>query len=67
VITVQINGVGRSFDQQMNVQRLIEQLALGGKKVAVERNGELIARSQYLSCEVLDGDKLEIVVAVGGG
>ena len=67
MINLKINGVSRSFNRQMNIQQLIAELLLTGKKVAIERNGELVPRSQYASCDVLDGDRLEIVVAVGGG
>ena len=67
MIRVQINGDRRSFESRLNIAELVSQLALTGKKIAIECNGELIPRSQYPFCEVLDGDKLEIVVAVGGG
>ena len=67
MITLQINGASRAFDQSLNVAELIQHLALGGKKLAIERNGELVPRSQYADCQVADGDRLEIVVAVGGG
>jgi len=42
-------------------------MALEGKKVAVERNGEIVPRGAHGSTPVADGDRLEIVVAVGGG
>lgn len=42
-------------------------MQLGGKRVAVERNGEIVPRSQYVQVKLQDGDQLEIVVAVGGG
>ncbi|MCD6042082.1 MAG: thiamine-biosynthesis protein ThiS, partial [Burkholderiales bacterium] len=42
-------------------------LNLSGKKVAVERNGEIVPRSAHASTLLADGDRLEIVVAVGGG
>ena len=42
-------------------------MQLTGKRVAVERNGEIVPRSQYSLVDLLDGDQLEIVVAVGGG
>ncbi len=42
-------------------------MALTGKKVAVERNGEIVPRGAHGSTLLLDGDRLEIVVAVGGG
>ena len=46
---------------------LLRELHLAGKRVAVERNGEIIPRSQFEALELADGDALEIVVAVGGG
>ena len=67
MVTLQINGASRVFDNNLNVAELIKHLALGGKKLAIERNGELVPRSQYAECKVVDGDRLEIVVAVGGG
>ena len=42
-------------------------MALEGKKVAVERNGEIVPRGVHASTLLADGDRLEIVVAVGGG
>jgi sulfur carrier protein len=67
VITIFVNGQSQSFETNLNVSELLNRLALAGKKLAVERNGELIPRSQYGECKVADGDRLEIVVAVGGG
>jgi sulfur carrier protein len=46
---------------------LVERLELAGKRIAVERNGEIVPRSQFESVGLTDGDALEIVVAVGGG
>jgi sulfur carrier protein len=67
MITVQINGESRCLQSNINITELVHQLALAGKKLAVERNGELIPRSTYGECRIADGDRLEIVVAVGGG
>ena len=67
MITLHINGASQVFDPGLNVSELIQHLALGRKKLAIERNGELVPRSQYAECKVVDGDRLEIVVAVGGG
>jgi sulfur carrier protein len=67
MITVQINGESRNLQPNLNVAELMHQLALAGKKLAIERNGELIPRSTYGECRIADGDRLEIVVAVGGG
>ena len=42
-------------------------LQLAGKRVAVERNGEIVPRSRFSQTALAGGDRLEIVVAVGGG
>ena len=42
-------------------------LPIFGKRIAVERNGEIVPKSQHASTELASGDQLEIVVAVGGG
>ena len=67
MIALIINGQPRSFAAPLNVAGLIEQLELQGKRVALERNGEIVPRGQFDLLELNDGDALEIVVAVGGG
>jgi sulfur carrier protein len=67
VISLIINGQPRSFPAPLNVAGLIEKLALQGKRIALERNGEIVPRGQFGLLELNDGDALEIVVAVGGG
>ena len=67
VIALTINGQSRSFPGPLNVARLIEELELKGKRMALERNGEIVPRSQFEKVALADGDALEIVVAVGGG
>lgn len=62
-----INGESRSFSAPMTVSALIEALGYAGKRVAIERNGEIVPRSQHADVRLADGDRLEIVVAVGGG
>lgn len=65
---ITINGKARSFDfPQCSVTELVSQLALTGKRLAIECNGEIIPRSQFAEKILQDGDKLEIVGAVGGG
>ena len=46
---------------------MLEALDMAGKKIAVERNGEIVPKSAHARTLVADGDRLEIVVAVGGG
>jgi sulfur carrier protein len=51
----------------MTVTQLLEQMGLQGKRIAVERNGEIVPRSTFNQPLLVEGDRLEIVVAVGGG
>ena len=67
VIALTINGQSRSFPGPLNVARLVEELELKGKRIALERNGEIVPRGQFDQVALADGDALEIVVAVGGG
>jgi len=67
MIQVIVNGAAQRFDRPLNVQALLEELAMAGKKVAVERNGEIVPKSAHAHTVIADGDQLEIVVAVGGG
>ena len=67
MITLTINGTSRSFPSALNVAALIDQLGYTGKRIALERNGEIVPRSTYANVQLCDGDKLEVVVAVGGG
>ena len=67
MIKITINGQPQQFESAMNVSQLIEHLALQGKRIAIERNGEIVPRSQFSEQQLIDGDQLEVVVAVGGG
>ncbi|MCK9282978.1 MAG: sulfur carrier protein ThiS [Rhodocyclaceae bacterium] len=51
----------------MSIAALLVSLQLQGKRVAVECNGEIVPRSRHGETPLNDGDRLEIVVAVGGG
>jgi sulfur carrier protein len=67
VIALTINGERRSFEDRLTVAQLVEQLQLAGKRIALERNGEIVPRGHFAQQRLDDGDRLEIVVAVGGG
>jgi sulfur carrier protein len=67
VITLHINGQPRQFPATMILAELLDRLELAGKRIAVEKNGEIVPKSQHAATSVSDGDRLEIVVAVGGG
>jgi sulfur carrier protein len=65
-----INGNDREFpelDSDSQLPRLIELLQLKADRVAVERNGEIVPRVQWVDTHVENGDKLEVVQFVGGG
>jgi sulfur carrier protein len=67
VITLRVNGETRPFPAPLSIADLLATLELTGKRVAVEKNGEIVPKSQHGESLVEDGDSLEIVVAVGGG
>jgi sulfur carrier protein len=67
MIQIVVNGNGQRLEAPLSVSELLERMALAGKKIAVERNGEIVPRAVHASTLLSDGDRLEIVVAVGGG
>jgi sulfur carrier protein len=62
-----INGELRSFQALASVTELVRALGLDIKKVAVERNLEIVPRSAYGKTVLADGDRIEIVHFIGGG
>jgi len=65
---ISINGNIRQFDNEnMTITGLVVTLNLTGKRLAIEKNGEIVPHSQFPETKLQDGDKLEIVGAVGGG
>ena len=62
-----VNGEGRSFQGVADVAALVSALGLDTKKVAVERNLEIVPRSAYGKTPLADGDRIEIVHFIGGG
>jgi len=67
MLELTINGEVRRFNESLTVAGLTDRLGLTGKRIAVERNGEIVPRSAHPGTVLADGDRLEIVVAVGGG
>lgn len=62
-----INGEQRGFDALDDVAALVAVLGLDPRKVAVERNLEIVPRSRYAATALCDGDRIEIVHFIGGG
>lgn len=67
MIEITVNGKAQNHEAPLSLSALLDRLALTGKKIAVERNGEIVPRGQHTRTQLVDGDRLEIVVAVGGG
>ncbi|HEX4944334.1 MAG TPA: sulfur carrier protein ThiS [Usitatibacteraceae bacterium] len=66
-LLLKVNGAERRFAPPLTVRELVGKLGFEGRRVAIERNGEIVPRSRYAEVELADGDRLEVVVAVGGG
>ncbi len=67
MIELVINGEPRRFPAPLTLSQLVESLELAGKRIAIEKNGEIVPRSLHADSRLASGDRLEIVVAVGGG
>ena len=67
MLTLQINGEPQQFPPDTNVAGLVSVLPLTGKRFAIELNGEIVPKSSHATTKLRQGDRLEIVVAVGGG
>lgn len=68
MVSITVNGAAyicRAPTQR--VSDLVRDLSLEGKRIAIERNGEIVPRSKHSQTLLLDGDKIEVVAAVGGG
>jgi sulfur carrier protein len=67
VLSIVVNGSARVCGNGTTVADLIRELALEGKRIAVERNGEIVPRSRHTATPLVMGDRIEVVRAVGGG
>lgn len=63
---IQVNGEPREVDAA-TILALVEELGLDIRKVAVERNLEIVPKSLHASTAIMDGDRIEVVQFVGGG
>ncbi|HXF80038.1 MAG TPA: sulfur carrier protein ThiS [Usitatibacter sp.] len=66
-ISITLNGAPREYPRPLTFAELVDELALAGRRIAVERNGEIVPRSRFPDARLADGDRIEVVVAVGGG
>jgi thiamine biosynthesis protein ThiS len=66
-MTITLNGESRPLSPGLTVAALLGELGLDARKVAVERNEEIVPRSTYATTTLAPGDSLEIVHFIGGG
>jgi len=67
IMEIFLNGHSQQVEDGLNISRLIKELHLENKMLAVEINLEIVPRSQFDSLMLSAGDKVEIVRAIGGG
>jgi len=67
MIEICVNGCTKAYERPLALAELLQEMEMAGRKVAVERNGEIVPRGAHASTLLSDGDRLEIVSAVGGG
>lgn len=64
---ITVNGEKRRYEQAPTLPRILDDLHLGQRRIAVELNGEILPRSRHAGTTLADGDELLIVHAIGGG
>jgi sulfur carrier protein len=67
MIEISVNGAAQRVPVGTTVMQLLQRLDAAGKRVAVERNGEIVPKSRHALTALAVGDQLEVVIAVGGG
>ncbi|WP_328184921.1 sulfur carrier protein ThiS [Marinobacter sp. OP 3.4] len=66
-MNVVLNGDARELPDEATLQWLIDDLGLAGKRLAVEVNEDIVPRSRHGDFRLSDGDRVEVVHAIGGG
>jgi thiamine biosynthesis protein ThiS len=66
-LNITLNGDMRAIPDGLSVDGLLRHLGIESKKVAVERNLEIVPKSAFQATHVAEGDRLEIVAFIGGG
>jgi sulfur carrier protein len=67
VLSIVVNGSRCRYPDKATIADLIRELALEGKRIAVERNGQIVPKSRHDDTLLAEGDCIEVVRAVGGG
>lgn len=66
-LRILFNGEPRDLPADADLPMLLEREGLAGHRVAVEINGEILPRSRHAAHALVDGDRIEVVHALGGG
>jgi sulfur carrier protein len=64
---IHLNGQPRRIEPATTLIALLQAEGLAGRRVAIEVNGEIVPRGEHEAREVCEGDRVEIVHALGGG
>ena len=64
---ITLNGEEIVLDKQIKVSNLLEKYSLDKRKIAVERNMEIVPQSSFEEVEINEGDNIEIIHFIGGG
>lgn len=62
-----LNGELRQFDHDLDIRQLVDQLGLSGQRFAVEVNRQIVPKSRHAGHALQNGDRIEIIQAMGGG
>ena len=66
-ISIRLNGEAHQVDAGTTISQLLQLAGHSERRVAIERNGEIVPRSQHNSTQLAADDQIEIVQAIGGG
>jgi sulfur carrier protein len=66
-LSIRVNGEARTIRAGASVADLVEALGLGGRRLAVAVNRDVVPRARHAGVRLADGDRVEILEAVGGG
>lgn len=67
MIEIIVNGEAHRVEPGQTAADLVARLALGNRRIAMEVNETLLPRSRYADYRLAQGDRIEIVHAIGGG
>jgi sulfur carrier protein len=62
-----VNGEARDVPDGATIESLLAALGVDRRRIAVERNQEIVPRAEHATTPLAEGDRVEIVTMVGGG